>query len=86
MITFHRDHYQEFADPRLDVVLEHDAVGAPYFVLSGPEPDYAWETFIDELQDVVAEQRNRGHAGTRRGSDGRAAHPASRHHHARNAP
>jgi hypothetical protein len=53
VITFHRDHYQEFADPRLDVVLEHDAVGAPYFVLSGPEPDYAWETFIDELQDVV---------------------------------
>ena len=53
VITFHHDHYQEFADPRLDVVLEHDAVGAPYFVLSGPEPDYAWETFIDELQDVV---------------------------------
>ena len=53
MIAFSQDHYQEYADPRLDVVLEHDAVGAPYFVLAGPEPDYAWETFIDELQDVV---------------------------------
>ncbi len=53
MISFSRDHYQDYADPRLDVVLEHDAVGAPYFVLSGPEPDYAWESFIDELQDVV---------------------------------
>jgi hypothetical protein len=53
MISFSRDHYQDYADPRLDVVLEHDAVGAPYFVLSGPEPDYAWEAFIDELEDVV---------------------------------
>jgi hypothetical protein len=53
VISFSQDHYQEYADPRLDVVLEHDAVGAPYFVLSGPEPDYAWETFVDELQDVV---------------------------------
>jgi hypothetical protein len=53
MISFSQDHYQEYSDPRLDVVLERDAVGSPYFVLAGPEPDYAWETFIDELQDVV---------------------------------
>jgi hypothetical protein len=53
LIGFFHDHYQEYADPRLDVVLEHDTVGAPYFVLAGPEPDFAWESFIDELQDVV---------------------------------
>ena len=53
MISFSHDHYQDYTEPRLDVVREHDAVGAPYFVLSGPEPDFGWETFIDELQDVV---------------------------------
>jgi len=53
MISFDRDHYQDYADPRLDILLERDAVGTPYFVLAGPEPDFAWETFVDELQDVV---------------------------------
>jgi hypothetical protein len=53
MIGFHRDHYQDYSDPRLDVVRENDAIGTPYFVLAGPEPDFAWESFIDELQDVV---------------------------------
>ncbi|MFL6089266.1 MAG: PAC2 family protein [Aeromicrobium sp.] len=53
VIGFQRDHYQDYSSPRLDVVLEHDTTGVPYFLLAGPEPDYAWETFIDELQDVV---------------------------------
>ena len=53
MIGFHHDHYQDYSDPKLDVVREHDAIGTPYFVLAGPEPDFAWESFIDELQDVV---------------------------------
>lgn len=56
VIGYQRDHYQDYQGPRLDVVREQDAAGAPYFVLTGPEPDYAWETFIDELADVVREQ------------------------------
>lgn len=56
LIGFNRDHYEGYLEPTLDVVLEHDAAGTPYFVLAGPEPDYAWETFIDELQDVVRAQ------------------------------
>ena len=35
---------------------KHDQAGAPYLVVSGPEPDYRWETFIDELAEVVHEQ------------------------------
>ncbi|HUS20491.1 MAG TPA: PAC2 family protein [Aeromicrobium sp.] len=53
LIGFSRDHYHDYLTPRLDVVLERDAAGIPYFVLAGPEPDYAWETFTDELQDVI---------------------------------
>lgn len=56
VIGFERDHYQDYQSPSLDVVLEHDEVGAPYLVLTGPEPDYRWETFIDELADVVHDQ------------------------------
>jgi hypothetical protein len=53
VIGYQRDHYENYQTPRLDVVLEHDAAGAPYLILTGPEPDYAWETFIGELADVV---------------------------------
>jgi len=56
LIGFQRDHYEDYSGPRLEVVLEHDESGAPYLVLTGPEPDYAWETFIDELAEVVREQ------------------------------
>src|SRR5689334_7954869 len=56
VIGFERDHYQDYQGPSLEVVLEHDEVGAPYLVLTGPEPDYRWETFIDELAEVVHEQ------------------------------
>ena len=52
-ITFRGDHYQDYDQPRLDIVRERDAAGTPFFVLSGPEPDYRWETFIDELEAVV---------------------------------
>ena len=53
VISFQRDHYQDYDQPRLDIVLEHDADGTPFFVLAGPEPDYRWETFIDEVEAVV---------------------------------
>jgi hypothetical protein len=56
VIGYQRDHYQNYQSPRLEVVLERDAAGLPYLVLTGPEPDYAWETFIDELAGVVHEQ------------------------------
>jgi len=56
IIGYLRDHYQDYQGPRLDVVREQDAAGAPYLVLTGPEPDYAWEAFINEVADVVREQ------------------------------
>lgn len=56
IIGYQRDHYQNYQTPRLEVVLEHDAAGSSYLVLTGPEPDYAWETFIDELAEVVEDQ------------------------------
>jgi len=55
MIAFREDHYAEYDDPTLQVVLEHDDNGMPYFLLAGPEPDFHWEQFIAEVHDVIEE-------------------------------
>lgn len=53
VITFNEDHYQDYEDPSLDVVLEHDHEGTPFLLLKGPEPDFRWERFVAELHDVI---------------------------------
>ncbi|MBC7592936.1 MAG: PAC2 family protein [Kineosporiaceae bacterium] len=55
LITFRGDHYEDYDEPALDVVLEHDLDDRPYLLLAGPEPDFQWERFISELHDVVEE-------------------------------
>jgi hypothetical protein len=55
MIAFREDHYADYDDPKLEVVLEHDLNGMPYLLLAGPEPDFHWERFIAEVHDVVEE-------------------------------
>ncbi|MBC7633248.1 PAC2 family protein [Aeromicrobium sp.] len=53
MIGFHEDHYAEYDQPSLQIVLEHDANQMPYLLLAGPEPDFRWERFIDEVHEVI---------------------------------
>jgi hypothetical protein len=53
MIAFREDHYADYDDPSLQVVLEHDLNGTPYFLLAGPEPDFQWERFIGEVHEIV---------------------------------
>jgi proteasome assembly chaperone (PAC2) family protein len=53
MIAFREDHYAEYDDPTLQIILEHDANGVPYFLLAGPEPDFHWERFISEVHDFI---------------------------------
>lgn len=55
LISFSEDHYTDYVAPRLDLVLQHDLGGRPYLVLAGPEPDFQWELFVDELHDVIEE-------------------------------
>jgi hypothetical protein len=52
-ITFARDHYADYEAPRLVVRLQHDAGGAPYLLLTGPEPDNRWEAFAGAVREVV---------------------------------
>src|SRR3712207_5953458 len=52
-MAFVEDHYEGYEAPRLVVRLLHDAVGAPYLLLSGPEPDTHWEAFTRSVREVV---------------------------------
>lgn len=55
-ITFREDHYTDYEDPRLEVVRHTDLDGQAYLLLSGPEPDFRWEAFVEELLEVVEDQ------------------------------
>ncbi|MGH3357818.1 MAG: proteasome assembly chaperone family protein [Nocardioidaceae bacterium] len=52
-MVFDEDRYAGYDPPTLDVRLQHDAVGTPYLMLTGPEPDYAWEAFATEVAEVI---------------------------------
>jgi hypothetical protein len=52
-MTFAEDHYEDYVAPRLVVRLQHDALGTPYLLLTGPEPDTRWEAFAAAVRRVV---------------------------------
>lgn len=52
-LTFHEDRYTDYEAPRLVVRLLEDRLGAPYLLLSGPEPDVRWEAFAEGVRRVV---------------------------------
>jgi hypothetical protein len=52
-MTFVEDHYEGYVAPRLVVRVLHDVRGAPYLLLSGPEPDTHWEAFAEAVREVV---------------------------------
>jgi hypothetical protein len=58
-MTFAEDHYEGYATPRLEVWLGHDALGAPYLLMHGPEPDTCWEGFALAVRAVVERLRVR---------------------------
>jgi len=52
-MLFVENHWQSYEAPSLEVRLLHDAVGAPYLVLVGPEPDVLWERFVAAVQLLI---------------------------------
>ena len=53
LLTFKRDRWAEYEEPTLEVRLVQDATGAPFLLLSGPEPDVEWERFAAAVQQIV---------------------------------
>jgi len=53
-MIYSTDHWAEYEPPELAVRLLHDAAGAPFLLLSGPEPDHEWELFARAVQSLSA--------------------------------
>jgi hypothetical protein len=52
-MLFVEDHWESYDDPHLAIHLVHDAVGTPFLVLAGPEPDVQWERFTAAVRMLV---------------------------------
>ena len=55
LITFDEDHFVDYSPEELSLSLCHDQLGRPFLLLSGFEPDFRWEQFIDTVLGLVAE-------------------------------
>jgi hypothetical protein len=53
LLTFRRDRWTDFEVPALEVRLVQDATGAPFLLMSGPEPDVEWERFALAVRQIV---------------------------------
>ncbi|MFD5225555.1 proteasome assembly chaperone family protein [Microbacterium sp. NPDC058342] len=53
VIVFDQDHLTEFRPARLELALAHDALGQPFLLLSGYEPDFAWNAFTAAVVGFV---------------------------------
>lgn len=52
-MTFDTSHWVDYQVPELTVQACEDAVGVPFLVLTGPEPDRSWERFSAAVVSLV---------------------------------
>lgn len=52
-MTFDSDHWADYEAPELTVQLAKDAIGTPFLVMYGPEPDTEWELFSRAVRSLV---------------------------------
>jgi predicted ATP-grasp superfamily ATP-dependent carboligase len=53
VMIFVADHWEEYDEPRLALYLLRDDAGAPFLLLSGPEPDLQWERFTAAMLALI---------------------------------
>ncbi|OII67497.1 MULTISPECIES: PAC2 family protein [unclassified Streptomyces] len=59
LLTFRRDRWTGYDTPALEVRIVQDATGAPFLLLSGPEPDVEWERFAQAVRQIAERLRVR---------------------------
>ena len=52
-MIFMEDHWESYAEPRLELRLLHDDAGEPFLMLGGPEPDLLWERFTEAVTALI---------------------------------
>src|SRR5687768_6047154 len=45
IVAFEKDHLTDYRPQRLELSFAHDALGQPFLLLAGYEPDFAWDAF-----------------------------------------
>jgi len=55
IITFEEDHFVDYTPEEITLSVGHDKLGAKFLVLSGFEPDFRWEQFVDTMLSLVDE-------------------------------
>jgi predicted ATP-grasp superfamily ATP-dependent carboligase len=53
LMTYVRDHYDSVVMPQIVVHELDDEAGEPFLLLTGPEPDFAWNRFTEAVLDLV---------------------------------
>ncbi|HWG16038.1 MAG TPA: PAC2 family protein [Streptosporangiaceae bacterium] len=54
-MIYSTDHWDEYEHPELVVQLLRDISGAPFLMLTGPEPDHEWDLFAAAVQSASAQ-------------------------------
>jgi len=52
IVTFDQDHLTDYRPPRLELSLARDALGQPFLVLAGYEPDFGWDAFARAVMEL----------------------------------
>ena len=52
-MTYAADRWEHYDAPELVVHLLHDAVGTPFLLMTGPEPDRRWEAVVAAVQALI---------------------------------
>ncbi|WP_446428862.1 PAC2 family protein [Leucobacter sp. 1207-22] len=55
VITFNKDHFEDYQPETLTLSIASDALGEPFLLLSGFEPDFRWERWVDTMLFLVDE-------------------------------
>lgn len=53
IMVFEETRITEYRRPQLVLRLAHDELGAPFLLLTGYEPDFRWERFVDAIVDLI---------------------------------
>jgi predicted ATP-grasp superfamily ATP-dependent carboligase len=55
VMTFAKDHWEDYDTPELTMALLHDSEGKPFLLLNGLEPDREWETFTSAVRQLTSD-------------------------------
>jgi len=53
-LVFAVDHYEDYVAPEITLHAVEDGAGTPFLLLTGREPDFQWDRFIDAVIELVA--------------------------------